>query len=254
MKHLVEENEVISVPVPKSTKSYRAVSNAQIISLIKEHSQRLGYEISEKQYRMNRGGNQMSGLYKLETEDQEMSMMIGFYNSYDKSRRFGIGSGALVNICSNGLIMAEFVNMKKHMGNINEHLDFMIFDAIRNVKSQFEKAQEEKRFFQEKPIEHIEVIHKLIGEMYLTENLLAARQLSALSESIGDVSNHFHILKDGELVEGKTMWDMYNLVTESYKKEPAFEFVDKHVKFHKYMKSKFDEPTTTIVPEILTDF
>ena len=249
MRHVVEEKEVVSVPVPESTKTYKAVSNAQVINLVKDHTRRFGYEISETQYRMNRGGNQMSGIYKLNTEDPEMSMMLGFYNSYDKSKTFGIGSGALVNICYNGMIMADFVTMRKHMGSINDELDFMIFNAVRSVAEQFEKSQEEKLFFMSKPIEDMDTLHQLIGEMYLTEEILAATQLSALSKNISNPDNHFHIIDNKQIVEGKTMWDMYNLVTESYKSETAIEFVDKHVKFHNYMKSKFNAEET--VPNLL---
>lgn len=246
MKHVVEEHEIISVPVPQDTDTYRAIPHAQIISLVKDYSQKFGYTISETRYRANREGRIMSGLYKLETSDQEMSMMVGFYNSYDKSRRFGIGSGALVNICYNGMILADYVMMRKHMGLIRQELDQMILTAMESVRPQFIEAQEQKLFFSQQPIEDIGQVHELVGELYLSEKLLAANQLSELSRSIANPDNYFRIMENNRLIPGKSMWDMYNLVTEVYKNETAIEFVDKHVGFHSFMKNKFThEPIAT---------
>ena len=256
MKHTVTEMDVISVPVPSSTDSYSAVSNHLIIELVKEHARRLDFEISETIYRLSRNGNQMSGLYKLTTEDNEMSMMLGFFNSYDKSRRLGIGSGALVNICTNGMIMAEFKALRKHSGKLKDEVDYLIYNAIRQVRPQFQEAQQQKLFFQDKPITDIRAVHELVGEMFLTEDLLPAFQLTALQKGMVDPDNHFRILDNKEIIEGKTAWDYYNLVTEAYKSSPAIDFVDRHVRFHKYMKTKFgaaDEPTTesTVEPAIV---
>lgn len=261
MKHSVTEMDVISVPVPSSTDSYAAIANQLIVELVKEHSRRLDFEISEAVYRLSRNGNQMSALYKLATQDDEMSMMLGFYNSYDKSRRFAVGSGALVNICTNGMILAEFQSIRKHSGRLADELDFMIYNAIRQVRPQFEKAQEEKKFFQDKPIEDIRVVHELVGEMFMTEDLLPAFQLTALQKGMQDPDNHFRIVDNKEIIEGKSAWDYYNLVTEAYKSAPAIDFVDRHVRFHKYMKSKFGtneskpaaEPSH-VVPEIFDTF
>lgn len=250
MRHRVEEYEVLSVPVPKDTETYRAVPNAQIINMVKGHTQKLGFEISETCYRMNQGGNQMSGIYKLKTPDDEMSMMLGFYNSYNKTRRFGIGTGALVNICYNGMIMAEYTLMRKHTGRINELLEEMILNAITSVTSEFDRAQKEKKRFIEQPIESLDQVHELVGELYLTEQILAANQLSALRKSIQDPENYFRILDNNKLIPGKSMWDMYNLVTESFKNEPAIDFVDKHVDFHLFMENKFShEPNSATTAE-----
>jgi hypothetical protein len=255
MRHVVDELKVISVPVPKDTETYRAVPHSQIISLVKEHSQKFGYQISDTRYRMNRDGRVMSGLYKLETGDKEMSMMLGFYNSYDKSKRFGIGSGAIVNICYNGMIMAEYSMMRKHTGTIKEEMDEMIYNAILSVRPQFEEAQEEKLFFSQQPVDDISQVYELIGELYLTEDLLAANQLSALKRAASDPNNYFRVLNENKLIPGVNMWNMYNLVTEVYKNETAVEFVDKHVGFHSFMKDKFnhEQHTTTpisLIPEI----
>lgn len=251
MKHVVEEIDVVRVPVPGDTRTYKSVSNASIINAVKEEVQNFGYQISEKQYRLNRGGSQMSGIYKLETDDPEMSMMVGFFNSYDKTRRFGIGSGALVNVCFNGLIMADFVTMRKHTGNIREEMYTIIYNAVKSIAPQWDKAKEEKKFFSGIPIDHIDVVHELIGEMYLSEKILTSNQLSALSKSLSDTENPFHLIDNKELVEGKTAWDMYNLVTESYKSETSIAFVDKHVKFHNYMKNKLtNEKLPEIIPTI----
>lgn len=263
MKHVITEADVISVPVPSSTKSYKAIPNAQIIDLVKTHSRNLGYEISDATYRLNSTGQQMSAIYRLTTEDDYFKMMLGFYNSYDKSRRLGAGAGVSVNICDNGMILADFVTMRKHSGYIQDELDFLIYNAINSVRPQLSEAKKNKEFFEKIVIPDMGLVHELIGEMFLSEDLLKATQLTELSRKMEDPDNHFRLLEKGKLIEGKTAWDYYNSCTEVFKSELPIEFVDKHIDFHQYMKNKFATHDTkpelpiargSAVPEVISDF
>lgn len=239
MKYRIEEEEVIKVPVPQDTETYKAIPNARLIELVKEQTRLFGFEISDTVYRLGQNGNQMSAIYTLTTKDTDLSMMLGFYNSYNKTRRFAIGAGGIVNICYNGMISADFTSIRKHQGSIKDDLEYMIFQALKTVKPQFEELQEFKHTMQETIIPDVSVIHELIGEMFLTEDLLTTTQISALANKIQHPDETlFPLMEDGKLLKGASMWNFYNQVTEIYRDELPINFVDKHVGLHKYINDK----------------
>jgi hypothetical protein len=257
MKHRVTEFDVISIPVPPSTDTYVAVPNSMIINMVRECLHGSNFIVDDVIYRTNGTSTQMSALYKLKTPDNELSQMLGFYNSYDKTRPFGIGGGTFVNICLNGMIAAEFKAMRKHTGNIKGELQRMIESAVNDVTPNFERASKEKKYFQNQPIEDISVIHELVGEMFMTENLLQTTQITELRRQLSSEKNTFRMIDNASLLPNANAWQFYNSCTEVFKSELPINFVDKHIDFHNFMKNKFvDEPRLStsyesVVPEVL---
>ncbi len=240
VSHEISEEELINIPVPDSTDTYVSIPNKLIIDTLDTILSANNHVITKKIYRVGRLGKQMSFLYMIASNDSDLSMMLGGYNSYDKSRRFAIATGAVVNVCINGMINSEFQSIRKHTGRIKEDLYYLISDAVLKVRENYDKAQKEMKQMRDFKISP-EIVYELIGEMVVSEELLTYRQIALVQKEFISNANFKLFEENKRFVKGKSMWDFYNCVTESYKNEPAIGFMEKHRRFHGYVKKKLRE-------------
>lgn len=170
----------------------------------------------------------MRGTFAFTGEDPEMDMQVGIVNSYDKSKTAMIGIGSQVFICQNGMISAEFIMRRKHMGSVVEDLNLMIessFESLHDeylrnidIRNRFKELEISKKFYAE-----------LIGRMYLEENIFTATQL-------GIVKKEF---ESSELFPEPTVWSIYNHANHALKSGHPADYIDQHINLHKFMLTEF---------------
>lgn len=221
------ENQVREIEIPNKTDTYEPVSNSFIINLIKEISNDYQYELMNVNYKSTKNRNVVVGIFTFDGYDEDMGMQMAFINSYDKSRSVKIATGATIFVCENGMISnAEELFSRKHMGTIKDELMDMIDDSFKKMSENYHKLTDFKDAARNTNISITEMF-RIIGNLYFSTELLSSRQLTFLK-------NQFYDKNFGIFNDRTSIWNIYNWITEIYKKESAVNHINKHIKLHNY--------------------
>ena len=134
------EQQIFGAAIPAQTDSYSPVSHQNIVNAIQEKCDQHGLEIRNKQYWMNKQGQQVTGKFNIGVEgDDELGMMLAFRNSYDKSMSLGFAAGGNVWICTNGLVGGDITLVRRHTGSIVNEVSDKITSSIDSLEDEFTK-------------------------------------------------------------------------------------------------------------------
>jgi hypothetical protein len=224
-----------TIPLPQSSislRGYQAVSHMSVIDDIKEELDRKNIKIIKENYKIGREGNQLYGNFLTDINvDNEMSAAIHFINSYDKSKSFSINGGALVLVCTNGMMrMQSYVGTRrKHMGLIDSEMPTMIINAINTLEEEYNLLVEAKRRMVE-----IEVSNKiqaeLIGRLFFEQEILTVTQMSMIKGAMNSRTNPFN---------NGNAWGFYNNVTGALRASHPSTYIKDHAEFHEFAMQEF---------------
>jgi len=236
MDYKVEKSVFMDAIVPPRTASYSPVPNRVIVDHIQDHLRRQNIPILQESYRMNSTGNQFQCTF-VTPGTTDLGMALYITNSYDKSRKFSVGAGAVVFRCSNGLIRTDLREnfSRKHTGDIMEDVDYLIYNGIKSLRDEFDRINQDKEQLESFTFKDVAVLHELIGKMWLNELVLTTSQFSILHSHLHGNEWHTILDEDNRLIGNPSMWDFYNNVTEALKSNLPFNYVDKHVELHNFL-------------------
>jgi hypothetical protein len=223
------ENQVMAIPLPMKTETYEPVANKFLIDLIKEISGDYGYEINTVEYKAAKNGEVVLGTYSFNSMDNDMGAQMAFLNSYDRSRKVTLCSGAVVFVCTNGMINAEEIFTRKHTGTVRDEIMVTIEDQIVKMRDNFDDLVEFKDTIRRVTIS-VEEMFRLSGDLFFSTELISTRDLSELK-------NQFHDKNFGVIGERVSLWQIYNWFTEMFKKTNSTNHIDRHIRFHNYFNS-----------------
>lgn len=226
----VQKSDTYGVMIPPKTESYIPVPNRVFIEEVETELKKRGISVQKESYTLSGKGNIMTGKMQLEMGDDDLQMTIGLMNSYDKSKKLGIGAGGNVIICDNGMFISDFQKLRKHTGDVLETMHTMIQNTLQYITDTLEDLQYYKAAYKEIQVKP-SVVHELIGEMFMQEDLLRSTQLNRYKEYANADANPF---------KGDSLWDFYNNITEVYKLENPFSYFSTHIDFQDFITNKFN--------------
>ena len=145
-----------------------------------------GLTLSKTRHTAFSDGNKVIGYMSFKDQhrhDDTFEPMIAWRNSYDRSMSLAIAAGAMVMICSNGMVLGDITRLRMHTKNIFEDFDSIIYDGVLEVRNQIDKAHNLKTRLSEVIVDKPAVGH-ILGELYYEHELLRANQLTALPKEI----------------------------------------------------------------------
>jgi hypothetical protein len=233
MIHQVTEAEFYSHLLPQKTASYRPVSNSMINELVFEEAQSQGYKITGKGYRSNPSRTEFIAMFTLNKPEQGLSRMIGYRNSFNKKWAVGFVAGALVMICSNGMMAGDIITFRRHTKSIEHDLKEIIHQAFNEISPRFDGLLTDTLFLKEKLIQQNQAM-QLLSDLYFNRKLLSVTQMSLLKEKLY-VDPNFSLPEDPSTYF--PVWNLYNQITEAMKHgNPGFYF-QQHIALHDYFQS-----------------
>lgn len=230
------ENDVLSAPAPKATKSYAPIGHKWIIEKLEEELDKRNIKIQDRNYIANNSRDQVTGQFLL--HDSSGNEIIGpsttFGNSYDKSQPFTISSGALVLVCSNGMMgyrdIARF--SRKHTGSALKDAEQMIQQAVENLNPTFERFQKQVEHLQQ-----VEITKRMAGEylgrLYFEEKIITPTQLNEAKRAYFTDDN-FSCNNDGNT----SGFNFYNNVTEALKSTHPSQYIKRHAQFNDFAEKE----------------
>jgi hypothetical protein len=200
-------SELISVPVPAMTRTYKPVSNKEVIDLTLESIQQAGFGVQKEIYSLAREGNVANGRYLIKgVEDSEMQLQVTWQNSYDKSKPLVWGMGASVLVCTNGMIAARDIYSfrKKHQGEIQIYTPNAIPEYIKRGGEMFLSLQQDREKM--KQIETSKrLVAELLGRIYFEEQLVESTQLNIIKRELENPTHNYG--------SPDSLWSLYQHVT-----------------------------------------
>ena len=220
------------------------MSNEQLLKMITNNLEEKNISIIKERYQMFNHGESMIGFLGLGKGKGPLQMMLGLRNSYDKSRSIALAAGAMVIICSNGMLLGDVTYMRKHTGEVLNDIQTMISNSIDSLVPTLYKAHKDMEIMQKKDVNPT-IISQILGELFYKEELLKITQLSVVKKEI-NTSKNFSMLNSSDM----NMWNLYNNVTESLKKT-NMRGLETQSKIHDYFLDKSSVKTLNISGEVL---
>lgn len=228
--------EIRNIPIPYSStedmRKYQAISHVNVIDGIKEELDKRGINIIKETYKTGRFGQQLYGNFLTDMNiDGEMSGGIHFTNSYDKTKRLEIKSGAIVLVCTNGMMRLRpaSATSRKHVGAINVEYAFMVEEALDSMETEYKLLVEAKNKLKEVEVSK-QLQAELAGRLFMEQGILSVTQMSALKSELERKTNPFNT---------NTAWGYYNSVTEVLKSSHPVEYISNHEKLHEFAMQVF---------------
>lgn len=222
---------LFNVPLPMKTDSYSPVSHKNIIEATYEQLDKHNLIVNNEFFNIDKEGRKLiGGLDIIHPDAPHLGMRLAFRNSYDKSMSVAFAAGAVVWICSNGMITGEIQYMRKHTGTVVNELNGKIITTINQLDDHFQKM-----------LNHSEQLHQidltkqqyaeLVGRLYIIDKIVIPTQLSIISKEIEQPT-----FKD---FEDLNAWSLYNHVTYALKNSHPTTYLDQHTNFHSFMEKEF---------------
>lgn len=198
---------IISTPIPEDTRTYKSISNQQLIDLTLEGIATSGFELDKEFYSSAREGNVAMGKYTIKgIEDNEMQLQILWRNSYNKISPVSFGVSSIIKVCSNGMIKPYGLSSfkKRHSGEVQTFTPRAISEYIKNAQGVFEEMQQERERM--KQIELTRTIQaELCGKMFVEHEFIKSTQLNIIKREL-DAPTHDY----GDI---NSLWSMFNYTT-----------------------------------------
>ena len=220
----------LSAIIPSATETYSPIPHAVMIDEIVSKVNNTGrLEIIGQDIHTDKSGDKLVGFLTIRNRlihNDEMNMMIGYKNSYDKSMSAGLAVGLKVMVCSNGMIAGDMLSFRrKHTGTVREELDVKIDESIVLMEQRYPELLEEVEMFKNFPMTRKQKA-ELLGVMYFEEELVTPHQLAIVKREF----------KESENFRDDTLWDTYNNVTEALKTSHPLRHIEDHIKLHDFMR------------------
>ena len=221
-----------AVPVPQKTSYYKPVAHAQLMDLTLESIDRCGFLLKSESYTQVAGGAKANGKYHLSYgNDPDMSIMIAWQNSYNKTLSMKFAVGGYVFICENGMVRGDLGTFRsKHQGEIQTVTPRILSDYISSAGETFNKMVIEKGRMQE-----IEVTKKttaeLLGRMYIEDGIITSTQLNIIKNEL--VKPSFDYGHPGSL------WELYNHTTYALRSASPTHWLQQQIDNHQFFTQEY---------------
>ena len=218
---------IMNAPVPVQTSTYKPVSHTSLIDLTLESISKAGFTLDKETYSSACDGQIANGRFSISNvADTEMQLQIGWQNSYNKQLTLKFAIGTRILVCQNGCVSGDFgAFKKKHVGEIQTFTPGAIIDYIKSAGETFTLMQKQRE-----QMKQIEITRRtkaeLIGRMMIEEQFIASTQLNIIQRELQSPTHDYNA-KD-------SLWELYNYTTFAMKETHPAQWMDRHIKAHKF--------------------
>jgi len=233
------KQSLIDTSVPSSTRTYKAISNEQLIDLTLNSIIGAGFKLGTEKYSSARDGQISNGKFTIKSvADSEMELQIAFQNSYNKQISLKYAIGAHVFICGNGLVYGNMGAFKrKHQGDVQEFTPTAITEYIKRAGDVFVQMQKERDEMKKIQVNK-RIQAELIGRALIEEEFITSTQMNLIAKQLDTPDFNYDC-------QG-SMWELYQFFIQSMKDIHPTLRMENHMKAHKF----FVNETGLIAPNI----
>lgn len=208
---VVELEELKKIEVPFRTKTYMPVDHFGLVETLREKANELfipaGFRENQLQVGLARNGQQLFGHLDFINGSKDMSMAIGFRNSYDKTLPVGIAVGSTVFVCDNLCLSGEIKIMRKHTYRVWDDVRKFVGETLNGAPDEYEQVIKDAAEMAQEEISN-DLAFEMLGKLYGRDILTVTQLVVAKKEWLHP--SHAEFLP-------RTRWSLFNAVTESLK-------------------------------------
>lgn len=216
-----------AVPLPQETRTYKVITNDQLIDLTLNSIVGAGFRVKDERYTSARDGMISNGRVSVASvADAEMCLEIGWQNSYNKQISLKFAIGARIFICENGNVAGDMgAFKKKHQGSVQEFTPTAITEYIKRSGDVFAQMQKDREAMKQVQVTK-RIQAELIGRALIEEEFITSTQLNLVADSI--TKPEFDYGASG------SMWELYQFVTEAMRDIHPTLWMENHIKAHDF--------------------
>lgn len=243
---------LINAPLPQTTRTYKAVAHEQLIDLTLEGIHQAGFNVSKEVYTSAKDGNVATARYAIgNVADKEMQLQLMWQNSYDKTKKLDFAIGAMVLVCTNGMMSFRAMNAfrKKHVGEIQTMAPQKIVEYIRASSEVFMALQADRDEMKQVEVDR-RIAAELIGRMYIEQEFIESTQLNIIKRELNKPSFDYNA--------PSSLWELYNHTTFAIGAIHPARWMDDHMAAHKFFVEAAElmmptKPLITIPTELVVE-
>lgn len=234
----VSREEASSVPTPEGTSTHKMVPHKVVIDEVHAEIERRNLPIAKAQYALSNEGQRLFGLIDIHDGPEMpdgMGVCLGFRNSHDKSWALGLAGGTRVFICDNLCFSGDVVRYRKHTSRIDASKviegvmelvlesthDFAAWmDTMKDVNLSNTQAKEmviDLWDMEALPINAVKPAWHLYRDAGDDARRVRRTESGMLIRTDGVGGDGDGSIKLADLYGPRTLWSLYNCVTEIYK-------------------------------------
>lgn len=219
--------DVLAVPVPEETDTYKPVPYGKAIEFLREAvSDKLGLPIKKERYGLNNEGRQLFAMATLDTGDEAFGLSIGLRQSYNKSLALGCAVGANVFVCDNLAFNGDaFMVVRRNTTNVWRDFQVLMAAQVAGALAHYDNMKADIEAMKETPC--VEKVGFAWLGVALGKELISPQQATIAFEDWK--KPRYEDFAD------RTLWSLYNCITEGLKKGPAGLTIDRHTDAHSFM-------------------
>jgi hypothetical protein len=236
------KQQLIAAPIPAQSRTYKPITHQQLIDLTLESILQAGFKLGKEVYTSTDGGLVANARYTISSiADREMEIMVGWQNSYNKTKSLKFAIGAHIFICDNGCVHGDLAAFKKkHQGNVQEFAPNTITESIKRAGDVFKQMQTERESMKSILLDDVTKA-ELIGRMFINEEFIQSTQLNLIKREL-KAPTYDYGSKD-------SLWELYQYTTQSMKDIHPSLWMDNHLAAHKF----FVNESGILVPKMVID-
>jgi len=219
---------LISTPIPEQTRTYKPVAHEQLMDLTLEGIHQAGFNVSKEVYSSAKGGNVAAARYFIgNVADKEMQLQLMWQNSYDKTKKLDFAIGAMVLVCTNGMMSFRAMNAfrKKHVGEIQTMAPQKIVEYIKHSAEVFTALQADRDEMKQVEVDR-RVTAELLGRMFIEEEFIESTQLNIIKRELNKPTHDYNA--------AGSLWELYNYTTFAIGAIHPARWMDDHMAAHKF--------------------
>ena len=207
----VARTDLSVVELPPTTRTYCPIGHNTFVDLVEDKLADVGFRFGTQAHSLTKAGNRYFGLVELlcGQENDQHAMVVGIRNSIDKSFPAAIAFGSQVFVCDNLAFSGEIKVSRKHTTNIMRDLPHLVGAAVMNTGLMRDNQNLRFEQYQDSKIDSRTADH-LIIEM-LRHGAINTSRVQKVVQQWDEPDHDFG---------GKTVWRLFNAVTESLKEAP----------------------------------
>ena len=131
---IVTMEEAFSIPVPEETKTYTPVSNEALWRMLEQTAIKRGLKLGTPQLGIAHKGQRLFGSVEITNQDHldnQVRLMLGFRNSYNRSMSVGVCFGSKVFVCSNMVFTGYASDDEDAVGQVHHRHQTNVWDGLQ---------------------------------------------------------------------------------------------------------------------------
>jgi len=234
--------EVNQVWTPPKTKTYAPVPYSDFLSMLRTEVESRGYVIVEENYGLASSkryanmhpdgvarGSQLFGYWVIEPVDGEAGkagrMCLGIRSSHDKTLTVHLVGGEHITVCSNLMFSGSAIELqRKHTLNVWDDVRELITRGFDTAVQFHDKVHKDIEIWRSVPVDvdrGFEILGRALAWGYIKPQQVTIA-IDAWAQNLND--------------HGRSLWGVYNAMTEATKRGSVVTAVDRHVKADEFIR------------------